>query len=145
MGVDHPGELAEIVTVFDATRLDLRQLLFGKSCLLELQPGLTKILTRLREAGLERQRLFVEHDGAVGIAGLARGKAEIVQHARIVISLQGREQQDRVAEWLLAELADEKVWDERFGKSQDAIAKLADEALGELSSGKARDLDPTKL
>jgi hypothetical protein len=56
-----------------------------------------------------------------------------------------RQEQDLVAKWLLAELADEKAWDRRFGESQDAIAKLADEALGEVSNGEVQALDPTKL
>ena len=37
-------------------------------------------------------------------------------------------EQDAVAEWLLAELASEKKWDDRFVESQDELSLLAREA-----------------
>jgi hypothetical protein len=45
------------------------------------------------------------------------------------------EEQDAVAEWLLAELASEEEWDERFAGTQDALSVLAREALGECGRG----------
>lgn len=41
------------------------------------------------------------------------------------------DEQDAVAEWLLAELASEEEWDERFAESQGALSSLAREVLGE--------------
>ena len=55
------------------------------------------------------------------------------------------EEQDRIGQWLLSELADEREWDERFCKSQDLLARLADEALEEVARGEVTDLDPAKL
>lgn len=40
-------------------------------------------------------------------------------------------EQDALAAILLNELASEKRWSESFTKSQDALAKLAEEALAE--------------
>jgi hypothetical protein len=41
------------------------------------------------------------------------------------------QQQDFLADWLLAELESEKRWDELFAKSQDVLSKLAAEAVAE--------------
>ncbi len=40
-------------------------------------------------------------------------------------------EQDAVAEWLLAELASEEKWEERFADTQGALSLLAREALDE--------------
>ncbi len=45
------------------------------------------------------------------------------------------DEQDAVAEWLLAELASETRWEERFVETQDALSVLAREALGECKRG----------
>jgi len=55
------------------------------------------------------------------------------------------DEQDRIGQWLLAELADERAWDDQFSKSQDVLAKLADEALEEIARGDVSVLDPAKL
>ncbi len=52
------------------------------------------------------------------------------------------EEQDAVVEWLLAELASEENWEERFAETQDALSALAREALDEHKSGETEDLDP---
>ena len=39
------------------------------------------------------------------------------------------DEQDAVAEWLLAELASEEGWDERFAETQSHLSVLAQEAL----------------
>ena len=41
------------------------------------------------------------------------------------------DKQDAVAEWLLAELAWEQKWEERFADTQGALSLLAREALDE--------------
>ncbi len=51
------------------------------------------------------------------------------------------EQQDELAAWLLAEMEDEARWDKSFAESQDALAKLADEALEEFRRGETRPLE----
>jgi hypothetical protein len=41
------------------------------------------------------------------------------------------DEQDAVAEWLLAELAAEQEWEERFAGTQDTLSVLAREAIRE--------------
>ncbi len=55
------------------------------------------------------------------------------------------DEQDAVAEWLLAELASEEKWKERFAESQGALTLLAQEALNEHERGETEDLDPESL
>ncbi len=54
-------------------------------------------------------------------------------------------EQDAMAELLLAELASEEEWEERFTKSQDSLSLLAQEALSEHERGETEDLDPESL
>jgi hypothetical protein len=49
-------------------------------------------------------------------------------------------EQDAVAALVLEELASEKRWSESFAKSQDALAKLAEEALAEHAAGRTKPL-----
>lgn len=56
-----------------------------------------------------------------------------------------REQQDAIASLLLKELQSDRQWDRAFEKSQDALAKLADEALAEDERGDTEDLNPSSL
>ena len=55
------------------------------------------------------------------------------------------EEQDAVAEWLLAELASEARWEERFAETQNALSVLSQEAMDENRRGEAEDLDPDSL
>ena len=50
------------------------------------------------------------------------------------------DEQDALAAILLDELASEKRWSESFAKSQDILAKLAEEALDEHITGKTNPL-----
>lgn len=49
-------------------------------------------------------------------------------------------EQDAVAALVLEELASEKRWSSSFAKSQDQLAKLAEEALAEYASGQTKPL-----
>ncbi len=51
------------------------------------------------------------------------------------------ERQDELAAWLLAEMEDEARWDKSFAESQNALEKLANEALKEYRRGDTRPLD----
>ena len=51
------------------------------------------------------------------------------------------ERQDELAAWLLAEMEDEARWDKSFAASQDALEKLAEEALEEFKRGETRPLE----
>lgn len=52
-----------------------------------------------------------------------------------------QDEQDRLAQMLLDDLAAEEKWDETFATSQDKLALLADEALIEYQSGRAKKLE----
>lgn len=49
-------------------------------------------------------------------------------------------EQDAVAALVLEELASEKRWSLSFAKSQDLLAKLAEEAMAEYASGQTKPL-----
>ena len=49
-------------------------------------------------------------------------------------------EQDAVAEWLLAELASEEKWAERFAESQGVLSLLAQEALDEHERGQTKEV-----
>jgi len=49
-------------------------------------------------------------------------------------------EQDAVAAILLDELASEQRWTESFAKSQDVLARLAEEALAEHAAGRSKPL-----
>jgi len=55
------------------------------------------------------------------------------------------EEQDAFAAWILAELESERRWDDLFSRSQDVLAKMADEARREYRAGLTEPLDPGKL
>jgi len=54
-------------------------------------------------------------------------------------------EQDAVADWLLAELESERRWDELFARSPSLLEKMAAEALAEHRAGRTVELDPDKL
>ncbi len=53
--------------------------------------------------------------------------------------------QDALAQALLAELASERRWDELFAASPDVLSDLAEEALAEHRAGRTKPLDPNTL
>jgi len=55
------------------------------------------------------------------------------------------DEQDRVGQWLLDELADDERWMQKFGASQDVLSKLAAEARAVRAAGRATDVDPDSL
>lgn len=54
-------------------------------------------------------------------------------------------EQDAIATIILEELEDEARWEQAFSKSQDALAKLAAEAMEEDRKGETKELDPDSL
>ncbi len=54
-------------------------------------------------------------------------------------------EQDAIAAFILEEIEDETRWDKTFARSQDILAKLAQEAMEEEKSGKTKELDPNTL
>ena len=53
-------------------------------------------------------------------------------------------EQDRLAEWLLAELDSERRWNQLFAESRDVLETLAAEALDEHRRGQTQELKVTK-
>jgi hypothetical protein len=49
-------------------------------------------------------------------------------------------EQDALAAMLLDEITSERRWSESFAKSQDALTKLAEEALADHAAGRTRPL-----
>ena len=50
-------------------------------------------------------------------------------------------EQDALAALLLEELSSEKKWEKQFAGSQDELAKLAREAIGEFKTGRTKSMD----
>lgn len=46
------------------------------------------------------------------------------------------QEQDAIASIILEELADERLWDDKFARSQDALRKLADRARQDVREGR---------
>ena len=51
------------------------------------------------------------------------------------------ERQDVIARLVLAEIEDDKRWDEAFAGSQDKLADMAAEAIAEDKAGKTRSME----
>jgi len=49
--------------------------------------------------------------------------------------------QDSLGAWILEELADEARWNETFARTQDQLARLADEVRSQVKAGKTLPLD----
>ena len=54
-------------------------------------------------------------------------------------------EQDVFADWVRAEIRSEKKWDRLFANSQEALSKLASEAIAEHRSGQTQELNPDQL
>ena len=54
-------------------------------------------------------------------------------------------EQNVLARWMIEELASERRWERAFAESEDALSKLAQEALKEHKQGKTKLLDPDRL
>lgn len=85
-------------------------------------------------------------DTARGGAGVHSGErstmTELLERALREVSALPEVEQERIAAWILEELASERRWDESFARSADALELLADEALAERRKGKTQALDP---
>ncbi|MCP2727990.1 hypothetical protein [Limnofasciculus baicalensis] len=54
-------------------------------------------------------------------------------------------EQDAIAAMILAEIEDERRWDESFSRSPNILAKLAASAMAEYRAGQTQELDPETL
>jgi hypothetical protein len=55
------------------------------------------------------------------------------------------QEQDAFAAFMLAELESERRWDDLFARSQDVLARMAEEARQEYRAGLTKPLDPNEL
>ncbi|HWE35710.1 MAG TPA: hypothetical protein VG406_03995 [Isosphaeraceae bacterium] len=53
-------------------------------------------------------------------------------------------EQDAITAMILAQLADDRAWDEVFARSQDSLARLAQQAREEIAAGRVRPLRPRR-
>ena len=70
---------------------------------------------------------------------------ELLQKVIDEVSQLPPDEQDTFAAWMLEELRSEQRWNDLFARSQDMLAKMADEALVEHKAGKTLPLDPDTL
>ena len=63
---------------------------------------------------------------------------QLLEKAISAVSRLPEQDQDALAAILLEEIASEQRWAELFAKSQDALEKLAADALAEHASGKTK-------
>ncbi len=69
----------------------------------------------------------------------------LLEEAFAKISKLPPEEQDALAAMLLDELASERRWDRAFARSQEQLARLADETLAEFEEGKTTPLAEDNL
>lgn len=65
---------------------------------------------------------------------------QLLEKALSEVSKLPAPEQDALAAILLEELASEQRWSKSFEKSQDVLAKLAEDALAEYAAGKTKPL-----
>ncbi len=70
---------------------------------------------------------------------------KLLEQAFVEASKLPPQEQDALADWLLAELESEKRWGRLFADSQDGLSKLAAEALAEHRRGQTQELDPDQI
>ena len=70
---------------------------------------------------------------------------ELLKKAFDVAAELSEDEQNKVAEWLLNELATEKQWEKQFSETGETLARLAREALREHERGETQILDPEVL
>ena len=70
---------------------------------------------------------------------------KVLQQALAELTKLPETEQDAVGAWILAELESERRWDELFARSQDVLARMAEEARQEYRAGRTEPLDFDKL
>ena len=70
---------------------------------------------------------------------------ELLERAIAQLKSLPADEQNAIASIIMEELEDEARWDTTFAKSQDALAKLAAEAMAEYHAGTTQELEPQTL
>src|SRR5262245_5930436 len=95
-----------------------------------------------------QQRREVRHAGTLGSSGppdYTEGMTQALQQAIAEISKLPLDEQDRLAHWLLEELASERAWEQKFRASQNVLSTLAAEAREDRAQGRTTEIDPDTL
>ncbi|HYM61513.1 MAG TPA: hypothetical protein VEZ11_11550 [Thermoanaerobaculia bacterium] len=71
--------------------------------------------------------------------------SKLLERAMAEASKLPEQEQDAFAAWILAELESERRWDDLFSRSQDLLARMAEEARQEYRAGLTEPLDPDML
>ncbi len=67
--------------------------------------------------------------------------AHALEKALAEVATLPEDEQSRLGEWLLAELASERAWNERLATGKNMLQAMASEALAEHARGATTDLD----
>ena len=70
---------------------------------------------------------------------------KLLEEAFAEASKFSEEEQNALAYLIFEELSSERRWQRQFAESEDALAKLAREAIAEYNAGRTAPLDPDKL
>jgi len=70
---------------------------------------------------------------------------ELLERAIARLQTLPASEQDAIAAMILAEIEDDRRWDESFSRSPNVLAKLAASAMAEYRAGKTQELDPETL
>jgi hypothetical protein len=70
---------------------------------------------------------------------------QLLEKALAEIHKLSESQQDALASMILEELADERLWEESFARSQDQLAKLAEKARQDIRAGRVRNIGIDEL
>lgn len=70
---------------------------------------------------------------------------ELLQRAIAELNQLPETQQDRLAQWIMEELEDERQWDDAFANSLPQLEQLAQKALQDYREGRTQDLNVDNL
>ena len=70
---------------------------------------------------------------------------ELLEQAIAQVNQLPAEAQDAIASLILAELEDERLWDQAFADSQPQLARLAAKVRDDIRAGRVRAMEPDAL
>ncbi|HEY9852875.1 MAG TPA: hypothetical protein V6D28_25605 [Leptolyngbyaceae cyanobacterium] len=71
--------------------------------------------------------------------------SELLERAIATLQTLPESEQNAIAAMILAEIENDRRWDESFSRSPNILAKLAASAMAEYRAGKTQELDPETL
>ncbi|HMC64533.1 MAG TPA: hypothetical protein VKI65_06315 [Gemmataceae bacterium] len=70
---------------------------------------------------------------------------QLLQQAITEVQKLPAAEQDAIAALILEELADERLWEQQFARSQDQLARLAEKARDDVRDGRVRQMGIDEL